>query len=303
MAYNRTAVENFAKTYWNKPCDDNLIATNMGNISVTAKAAQFGAVGPGWEARFVRDWTGETLWFEHPAKGSIETDLHGDVLEDCTHYISRCLMQGGVNIIPTAWAGSMVNNLRARGDTKTLADRVPLAHAENVMATGVLQKGDVIAYWSHGMYQHMAVRVETDGMSCHTWSRYADKILGDDWRLKTQNYVYTFIHFSSDDPPLSTLAQISGGWWEARTTTGQWFYYLLPDGSCRWTALRPHVSTPPARDPDRSGYWFEVGGTLLVFWTASGSVEQYEFGALSTSYDGVWRFGSIDTAISISKLS
>lgn len=301
MTLNRKAVESFAKTHWNTPCDDGRIATKRGHISVASKAAEFGATGPDWSAVFVRDSTGETLWFQHPTKGAIPTDLDGDVLEDCTHYISRCLINGGLNVVETAWAGSMVANLQARADTKTLAERVPLDRAQRIMDTGMMQVGDVIAYFKAGIYQHMAVRVEKDGMSCHTWSRYAANVPGDNWKLDHEHYLYTFIHFSSDDPPPSTTAQLSKGWWEAKTASGKWFYYLRPNGSCVWSPRQPSGAAVPARDPEREGYWFERGNQLLIIWNATGSVEIYDFGALASDYDGVWQFGGMVTPISIAK--
>jgi hypothetical protein len=303
MSLSRTAVQSYAKTHWNTPCDDGRIATNSGHVSVAAKAAQWGATGPDWSPVFVRDTTGETLWFTHPSKPAIEAkDLNGDVLDDCTHYISRCLIKGGLNVLETAWTPTMVANLRARSDTKTLAEKVPVDRATRVMQTGMMKVGDVIAYFKYGLYAHMGIRVETNGMSCHTWSRYDSMVPGDDWKLDHEHYLYTLIHFSSDDSPPSTLGEISRGWWEATSATGQWFYYLRPDGSCVWRPTKPSGSAVPGRDHAREGYWFERGAELLIFWTSTGSVEIYGFHALRSDYEGVWQFGSLVTPMTIAKL-
>ena len=56
MAYNRVAVVNYAKRYWNRPCDDGRIETRGGPRFVSEiKANTKGATGPDWEAFFADD--------------------------------------------------------------------------------------------------------------------------------------------------------------------------------------------------------------------------------------------------------
>ncbi len=303
MTYNRMAVQGYASRYWDKPCDDGKIATNGPDVYVSQKARQFGATGPDWEGVFRSDSTGETLWFNNKMTAAeIETDIHGDQLEDCTHYISRCLIHGGISVPETSWAPYLVGYLLDRKDTKTLAEKVPVDRARRIMETGMVRQGDIIAYWKGGDYAHMGVRVEAKGISCHTWSRYNGRPFRDTWELLNEQYLYTFVHFSDDDRSPSGNMLMANGWWAAKTATGEWFYYIFPDGRIRWTNHKPSSPAPPPLDQNRRGYWFDIADSLLVIWRATGSVEQYDFSFVTSSYRGVWQYGATESPISMDRL-
>ena len=306
MTYNRLAVENYARRHWNRPCDDGKIETKLGPVLVSQKARQFGATGPDWEAEFVSAPNGaadETLCFiNNNAKDQkIETDLHSRHFEDCTHYLSRCLIHGGISVPQTAWAPTMVANLQNRTDTKTLIERVPLAQASIVMETGMMKPGDVIAYWLTGLYHHMAVRVEADGISCHTRSRYNRLPGGDTWDLYGV-YLYTFIHFSADDPVPSNQLLLANGWWAAETPSARRFYYIFSDGRVRSSDHKPVSSGSLSFDPKHSGYWFDTDGTLLIIWRANGWVEEYKFDFVTSSYDGTRYCDELQDELSLKRL-
>ena len=152
------------------------------------------------------------------------------------------------------------------------------------------------------MYQHMAVRVEADGISCHTFSRYNVAPFRDTWELAHEHYLYTFIHFPADDPAPSGNMIVANGWWVASAYDGDYFYYLLADDHIRWTDNKPVTLNPPPLDLNRAGYWFDIGGKLLIIWRTTGSVEKYDFPFVASSYSGVWYYGATETPISIDRL-
>lgn len=320
MAYNRSAVQNYAKKHWNIPCDDEKIANNKaagGFVNLNDLRMRYHAPASDWDAVFIwkenRDekkpdhqgW--ETLCFKHRTKSDvIRTHVDDDGNEDCTHYLHRCLTAGGITVPPTAWAPTMVSSLKTLQNTKTLGERLDLTAAERVMATQMVKAGDVIAYWEKGNYQHMAVRVERDGISCHTWCRYNGPGPTDNWRLNGQGHhrQYTFIHFSDDDPPNSGLAPTLIGWWAAEAIGKPWFYFFEWNGKVTWTPNQPRPGSPPPADPTRSGYWFRNNDRLLVIWTATGSVEDYSLpGALNPGNSGICKGTWNNAPISMGRLS
>lgn len=296
MSYNRAAVVNYARNYWNRPCDDGKIETN-GDPLVVSRIAP----GPDWDAWIAEDGH-DTLVFRKAGEADRPTRFNIDNFEDCTHYLSRCLIQGGVATPLTAWAPYMADHLINRSDTKVLGLKVPLDRARRVMDTGMVKEGDVIAYWKDGGYAHMAVRVEANGISCHTYSRYNGRPFRDTWELRHENYLYTFIHFSADDPAPSGNMLASNGWWVASAAGDDYYYYLLSNGKIHWTDHKPRMSAEPTADPSRAGYWFDMGGQLLIIWRATGSVEQYQFQFVSSSYNGTWYYGASETPISMERL-
>jgi len=195
-------------------------------------------------------------------------------------------------------AGHLIN----RNDTKVLGLKVPVDRARRVMDTGMVKQGDVIAYWGQVDYEHMAVRVEAKGISCHTFSRYDGRPFGDTWELKQEDYRYTFIHFSADDPDPSGNMLASNGWWVATAAGDEYYYYLLPNGRIHWTDHKPMTLVEPAADAKRAGYWFDMGGQLLIIWRATGSVEKYQFEFVTSAYNGTWYYGASETPISMERL-
>ena len=296
MTYNRSAVVDYAKRHWNRPCDDGKIETRGAPLIVSEISP-----GPDWEAWFADDGH-DTLVFRKAGESDQPTGFNIDHFEDCTHYLNRCLIQGGVGVPVTAWAPTMAGHLISRSDTKVLGLNIPVDRARRVIDTGMVKEGDVIVYWKGGMYQHMAVRVEADGISCHTFSRYNGAPFRDTWELAHEHYLYTFIHFAADDSAPSGNMIVANGWWVASAYDGDYFYYLLTDGHIRWTDNKPVTLNPPPLDLNRAGYWFDIGGKLLIIWRATGSVEKYDFPFVASSYSGVWYYGATETPISIDRL-
>src|SRR5215471_6778746 len=296
MAYNRAAVVNYARRYWNRPCDDGKVETKAGQLVVSQIAP-----GPDWEAWFAEDGV-DTLVFKKAGETDRKTRFNHRDYEDCTHYINRCLIQGGMTTPVTAWAPTMAGYLINRSDTKVLGLKVPVDRARRVMDTGMVKEGDVIAYWGKGDFAHMAVRVEAKGISCHTFSRYDDQPFGETWELPVDNFLYTFIHFSADDAAPSGNMLAANGWWVATATGDEYYYYLLPNGKIRWTDHKPMTLAEPPADSNQAGYWFDMGGKLLIIWRATGSVEQYQFESVTSSYNGTWYYGASETPISMERL-
>ena len=180
----------------------------------------------------------------------------------------------GASIPWDAETPHLVKRLRGLGDVKTLAELADSDTAKRVMATGMMKEGDVIAYFWSGDYQHMAVRVGSSGITCHTHCRF-----GDDWNLAPGSQC-TFLHFgndvgNSDDSLIRPFAQAMHGWWVVRGGAGLRFYYFLDDGRVRLSDSAPSTQTPPPPLADNPGYWFRTGSTLLLFWAKGGVLPEF----------------------------
>src|SRR5262249_12337282 len=88
----------YSKTDWNRPCDDGQVMTR-GTTLVISQITP----GPDWQAFFKQDGT-DTLYFTKDGELDRETAFTIKDFEDCTHYINRCLIRGGVSTPITAWA-------------------------------------------------------------------------------------------------------------------------------------------------------------------------------------------------------
>src|SRR6185503_13671447 len=70
-------------------------------------------------------------------------------LNDCTHFTSECLIQGGFAVTDDKarrGAGELYDYLYWSGGTKVLALDVSQGDATNVIDAGLLKQGDVIVY-------------------------------------------------------------------------------------------------------------------------------------------------------------
>src|SRR5262249_40032704 len=74
-------------------------------------------------------------------------------LNDCSHFVSECLRKAGID----AWAlnaPELVRNLLSRSDTKTLCFQVNKDGARNVINSGLLTAGAVIAFSDWNGFRH-----------------------------------------------------------------------------------------------------------------------------------------------------
>ncbi len=289
MAIDRVKAIEYAKRFWNRPCDDGVFWLRDQAVNVEQKRRELRASArDGWEALFVADGNGgEKAVFQRTVGGLPETKLiqPWEGLADCAHFLSKCLQAGGIPIselrVPT-----LVKKLQERSDTKTLAEKVPRSQAQAVVNTGIFKKGDMIGYfnvdpkgdyrgaqnYSHcTMYAGKPNPQDVGRVTCHTIARFPGlSFVADEWFLKT-GYTYTLIHFSNDDPPMANAASLAG-WWKVEYGNTTKFYYIFKDGRARYT-LRAPKSNQELHVAEGSAYWFQEQQKITFIWRKTGTVE------------------------------
>jgi hypothetical protein len=123
MPYDRAAAIDYARRFWNQPCDDGVFWLTNAEVNVARKRHELGAkVADGWEARFIPDGRGaEQAVFQRTVgvgPPEIKVIQPWEGLADCAHYLSRCLTTGGLRIAFLS-VPKLVKALQSRSDTKT----------------------------------------------------------------------------------------------------------------------------------------------------------------------------------------
>jgi hypothetical protein len=306
---NRTAAIDFARSHWDTVADDGVFWLSSEAVSVEAKRVQLGAaLRDGWDFKFVTYLDAGKLAEKAVfAKGSAEKlvqDWAG--LADCAHFLSRILRAGGITGAESLSVPRLVEILQQRADTRTLAERVNRSQGQNIVDSGVLKPGDVIAYFNIAAdgdyggsrsYSHSAIYVgkvgrtgtiPTGRITCHTISRFGgltSPLVSDEWHLGSSHYAYTFIHFSDDDSAPALLvkaAPLFVGWWEVSVPAGKPVFQLNDStGRSYFTTTRPKSSrTGPSGD---RAYWFATSLTapvsISVTWRGDATVDVWTAGS------------------------
>lgn len=302
MGINRVAAIDYAKRFWNRPCDDGVFWLSNGVVSVEQKRKELRAsTADRWEALFVPDGTGgEKAVFQRTVGSSNENKLiqKWEGLADCAHFLSKCLQAGGIKISELG-VPKLVSELQARSDTKTLAEKVPQNRGQQIVDTGFFKPGDMIGYFNVDAagdyggaqnYSHSTMYVgksnsagDPGHITCHTKSRFPEQPhpWDDEWFLHT-GYTYTFIHFSSDDPlPNQAVATSLAGWWKVEYGGRTEYYYILRDGRARYTLKKNLTSNRElyVAAADGSAYWFHEHTKTTFIWRKTGTVEVWTPGA------------------------
>jgi hypothetical protein len=315
----RSDVQTYVNKYWDVPCDDGVVESiPYTQLLQTARQGlrRSGEDPAQWKPVFLRNYndhdgtpqcaagcTSEELYLIrqtlYPTLGGVAYDkdrigasdkvfLQGwKGLLDCAHYVSRCLSAGGV-AMNTGYVPTLVSSLRNLRDTRTLGMHVAKAKAQNILNTGIMKTGDVIAYAHHDQhYYHSAVYMGSGQISCHTMSRSPS--FDGAWYIHPTDYLYTLIHFTQGDTNPATLGSRLAGWWEVVWRGRSYFYYYEANGKVRYTTARPASTSQTLHHGESNGYWFDQGsGQFVICWTSTGSVEQFRLDAGGTSQQGKW---------------
>ncbi|MEO6809456.1 MAG: hypothetical protein ABI353_10145 [Isosphaeraceae bacterium] len=321
MPYDRAKAVQHAHDHWNSPCNDGIFWLSNDSVNVEAKRKELHAPAKdSWVLRFVPDGKGgeEAVFLrpKHPGgvpipklAGTWERKLiqPWEGLADCAHYLSECLRAGGLTTVNERGVKSLVNTLRARSDTKTLADVVPQDNAQHVIDSGIFKPGDMIGYFNISAtgdyggkqdYTHSTMYVGKDPaknkgrVTCHTKSRFMDLYNDDEWFLASGDYKYTLIHISADDtPPTKATQDRIEGWWTVEYAGQKEFYRFTRQGTVKFTMHQPKTNTSTVQTEISSGYWFESGSRVIVFWQKWGVVDLFDLSRVGTkvpfSEDGV----------------
>jgi len=295
MAINRAAAFDFAKRFWNRPCDDGIFWTADAPVSIAQKRRELRAPeSDGWEALFIPNGEGEDAVFQKPS-GDTKLIQGWKGLDDCAHYLCRCLHAEGI-VVNRVSVGELVRDQQARSDTKTLGEKVAKDKGQLIVNSGVFKKGDMIGYFEKkGVYGHSAMYAgklndddsDVGRITCHSVCRFPGLSDNSDnsWDLG-QDYRYTFIHFSNDDPhAASSLTGVLTGWWRVEFSGKTKFYFIHKDGRAHSTRRAPTEKTPELHVGDDSAYSFEGPDGITFTWRLSGDVEVWSKGEDDREFD------------------
>ncbi len=283
-AYDRQSAGYYADSFWDTPCADGIIATSAGivNVEQEFKKRMKGEKRSEWEARFVRN-------FVNPQTAKTEVEAacfvkikdprqkvmfrHWDGMNDCAHFVSRCLGDGGLTSVYAAGVPILEQNLRKLAITKTFGNRISYDRGKRIVASGILKPGDVIIYYTPQGTQgaHSVFYLGGGTMACHTRSRYDES-----WQIGSE-YKVRFIHFSHDDPlPQPKLKQVLPGWWEVTYQQKKYYYYFHANGQVGYIKTKPANKHRPISVPTQRGYWFGSNSQqYTIIWSDTGSVERF----------------------------
>jgi hypothetical protein len=247
----------------------------------------------GWEAFFVSNGNvGEDAVFQRFIAGKTEVKpdpiATWDDLDDCTHYVCRCLLKEGIALTETPRANELAEAMIRSSKTKTLALQSSQAEGQKIIDSGIFKPGDLVAYYtqSKNRYTHTAMFVgrqtgradDPGGITCHTVCRFQGKTQAwngssdDAWFLH-EGLSYTLIHFSEDDPAISAAtSNWLAGWWKV----GHEFYFVMDNGLAFSTHSKPANAKHKLLTSHSAGYYFEGARDVLFLWRKPGGRVQVE---------------------------
>jgi len=291
---DRQAAVDYARKYWNRVADDDKFWTSDAEVLLAEKRISMNApASDGWEAFFVSDGSnGEKAIFRRIVAGTSEDKptpiATWKELDDCTHYVSRCLIKQGIALTETPRANELAQTMIKSSKTKTLALKATREEGQKVIDSGVFKPGDLVAYFTEakGVYTHTAMFVgnqtgradDPGGITCHTVCRFEG--LSQDWNGANDDawflhggLSYTLIHFSEDDPDISvaTLDWLPG-WWKI----GDQFYYVSENGHALSTSSKPADAGQKPPVGGSAGYYFEADSEVVFVWRKPGGKVQVE---------------------------
>jgi len=315
MFYDRAAAVSFALEFWNRPCLSNSHKAALGldgehDVSLDRVWKPSAAQAAVYEPLFVfNPGTGQDDLVAMPKEGAkapegsdlppipiLDGKVPGMDLEDCAHFLSRCLIAGGVAIKEQWSVPMLLIALRDSEDSspmptaKTLAEKVPREAAQRVIDAGLLHIGDMIGYFANGGFQHSAmftgVRDGIGRVTCHTKSRFMGHTpagVSDAWHLDNSSFTFTLMHIPYRHAPL--LASAMAGWWRIEGPSGAEFFSVSADGRAVRTTSAPK-STKPLSFPaagDIRGYWFSDQQQAQFCWRNDGRIVRLTLDSAMTS--------------------
>jgi len=312
MPLDRKSAVDYATRFWNRVCDDDMIAISSGVVSLADKRKSMKApASDGWEGWYVSDGNGnEKAVFGRVVNGKVVSQADPiftwDFLDDCTHYVCRCLLAEGVKLTQTSRANELTEEMIKSSQTKTLAVRASRKEGQRVIDSGIFKPGDMVGYYTEkkGRYTHTAMFVgraaggadDPGGITCHSLCRFEGKTQAwngatdDAWFLH-EGLSYTLIHFAEDD---ATVTSTHRGWLEGWWKVGSDFYFIRGDGHA-FSTLHPPTRAGQTLSTGKSiGYYFDTGRAVIMIWRKPGGkvqVEQWaatgEAATASLTVDGV----------------
>jgi hypothetical protein len=329
---DRDAAVASAKQHWFRPTADGIVWAKSFAIDIAQRKADAlarKAIEADWEAVFLRKQvtdvstgvTGEAdgLFFVKPLHVGVhfrETDIPADErmlsqdwfgprgvpgtaegLNDCTAYVSHCLVDGGVSYLGPAHAGDVwptrsaqqiyrLLSERPATQVKRITDMCAAPAAERVFAAlaHILKPADVLTFAADGRHGHAGMLVTVDTgtgdarMTCHSTMDHPDLgPLEGTWQIRTQGSEHPFVsilHFSHDDPTAPAALTALAGWWKVMLLgTNTVYMHLTAAGKAAWTARKPTGTGAPTKPAGRGHWYADAAGTGLTIVWENGSVD------------------------------
>jgi hypothetical protein len=320
---NLVAAVNHANNYWYRPCADGQVWMPSTAVNVPQECKSRDLDPARWVARFLWYYVGSNFFeglFLVPADVATPaamkardfhshnypdkvflcswSDSHKDStggqtppytgLNDCSHFVSECLQQGGVNV----WslnAPDLVQRVRARSDTRTLCFQVNKEAARVIINSGLMTPGDVMAFSDHIGFRHAGLYLGERMVAMHTYFNHPD---ADDryfhkdaaGRNNWEELAHpghpnvTLIHFNHRDWDPRSLTWVHG-WWKVTASGKTYYYYFTKDGRAAWVVKAPTSLTAEPVSAEGSGYWFAAPGEfyrgVVVCWRSTGTMERF----------------------------
>jgi len=329
---DRDAALASAKQHWFRPTADGVVWAKSFAIIIAQRkqeALARKAIKDDWEAVFLRKQvtdvstgiTGEAdgLFFVAPAHVGVhfhETDIPADErmlsqdwfgprgvpgtpegLNDCTAYVSHCLVDGGVSYLGPAHSGDVwptrsaqqiyqILSARPATEVKRLTDMCSAPAAARVFTAlaHIIKPADVLTFAAGGRNGHAGMLVTVDAtngdarMTCHSTMDHPDLGANEGtWQVRTLGDEHPFVsilHFSHDDPtPSATLTALAGWWKVALLATKTVYMHLTKTGGAAWVSRKPTGTGTPTK-PTGRGFWFpDAAGTGIVVVWQNGSID------------------------------
>lgn len=291
MKLNRAGAVAYARAHWDTVCDDGVFWFSNYSVNVEQKRRELKAsVFDGWKFKFRTFKDGEQAIFTDGRTEKIVGQDPG--IADCAHYLSRCLIKGGGADLKGARSPAMlIMELQEKAATITLVEKATRAEAQAVIDSGVFKPGDMIGYFNispdgdyggRRIYSHSTMfvgHIKSAGrITCHTICRFGGETpdpklfpLTDEWHLGSDHYLYTLMHFASDDvaPPKEAL-----GWWSIEGVAVLPTYLKIAGNAAVSSPHRPTNQAQSAQGKDKARVFAE-GGKLIFVWRQSAKVETW----------------------------
>ena len=305
MAFSRDKVVKHAEDYWWKPCKDGVVWIKSQPLHIAIEAAKLKLKGYGgaflWYSSskleglfllpmaqlsltkdgYLKDFPDAVMVASYMDNRAQEAALLKDLklkppyfgLNDCTHFTSECLIQGGFEVKDEharRGAGSMYNYLFNHPKVKVLASDAAKSDADVVLSSGLMKPADVIVYATKKTKErhHGVVYLGEGNIAMHTFHQYKvgwEDAGGDEEQL------YSCFHISIDDSHSAPSATRWVGWWQLAQGPDVRYVYLGANGHMFSTKNKPPSTKATPNGPD---YWFADDTTLRTCVRLTAIVEE-----------------------------
>ena len=233
-------------------------------------------------------------WYDNRSDDALTHPPQYNGLNDCAHFVTECLANGGETGLRTVSVPALLNSLTTHPDTKTLARFTNQANAQRIMDAGLLKEGDVLIFSKtvnkHG---HSTIYLGGGKMAMHTYANHPScpERGNGEWTnsMTVEHDMVTLIHWGSDDVYTGATDSVLG-YWSVLWRGTVYYYYFAKGGQVSYSKTKPGNPKAPPPSADGRGYWFQTTLGVDITWTSTGSLESFIAPTLFTgsAMAGTW---------------